>query len=302
MRHLHLLSIFIFVTICGFSQDLDHTTFFLKEQQLSGPVKSVTHRSFSGRPDGKGGYIKGTPAYQYSWQQDMKIAYNAAGEPVSAAELNPDGSVLAETVFTYTDGKLTEVRTSETVQVFEYDDNGRMAIMGEREAVPEDAGFYAFTKYEYDAAGHLVAETDMDGEASWDGAFLYTYDAKGNLISMQYDYEDGFTETYAYDEKNRPARTVVTDEDGISEKTTFTYDGKKMTETWELYEEGVSIGKIIYTYEKGLEVKSVEYDGQTITETQVTTYEFDAKDNWIRKVVAINGKTFFIEERTIVYY
>lgn len=302
MRHLPLIS-FILLTCFGpaFSQDKDYLFFSMKEQHLSGPVKSATLVSFSAKPDGKGGYTKGASGHQYTWDRDMRITYNEAGGTVSAAELYPDGRVFSETQFTYTNGLLSEVRTAETVQVFEYDEQGRMLIMGERDAMPDDAGFYAFTKYEYDAAGHLVNEMDMDGAGEWEGGYVYTYDAKGNLATLKDDYE-AWTETYTYDEKNRVTRTVIKDAEGTVETTSWAYDGKKTTETWEDYEAGAYSGKVVYTYENGLEVKTVEYDGQTITETQVTTYEFDRNGNWIRKVVAIDGKKFFIEERTIVYF
>lgn len=304
MRHLHLFTalIFAFAFSPAFSQDEDHTFFSMKEQQLTGPVKSVVLTSFSAKPDGKGGYVKVAPGHQYSWDHDMRIDYNENGSAIAAAKLYPDGRPMNETAFSYANGQLTEIRSFETVQVFEYDDKGRMAIMGERSAASDDEGFYAFTKYEYNDAGQLARTVDLDGEGNWDGGILYTYDATGNLIAMKEDYEDGFTETYTYDDKNRRISAIVKDDFGIQEKTTFVYDGKKTTETWEVYDNGVYSGKIVYTYENGLEVKTVEYDGQTVSETQVTSYTFDSNNNWIRKVVAINGKKFFIEERVIAYY
>lgn len=286
-----------------FSQEQeDYTYYSLKEQELSGPVKSVTVKSFTAGKNAGGQIVKKAPGQQYAWRKDLHITYNLTGGTLVAQELGTTGEVTSEIVFSYLNDRLTEVKEGYDTDLFEYDDAGNMIMQGKKSTRPGDEGFYAFLKYEYNARKQVVKTTETDGENVWQGSVVYTYNDKGNLISSKDYYDDGYLTTYTYNAENKPVKTTVKEGDEVIEVTTYVYDGSKTIETWEVFENGKYDGKVIYTFENGLEVKTVEYDGSTITETQITTYEFDERGNWIKKTVAINGTKFFIEERVIEYY
>jgi len=300
-----LLPFFFAVCSTLFSQEQeqeDYTYDSLKEQQLSGPVKSMTLKSFGAVKNAGGQIVKKAPGYQYSWFHDLHITYNLTGGALVAQEMDLSGQIVIERIFSYLNDRLTEVKNGYDTDLFEYDANGNMVMQAKKTEDPEVQGFYAFLKYEYNSRGQLVKTTETDGENTWQGSVVYTYDEKGNLISTKDYYDDSYLTTYFYNAENKLVKMVVKDGEEIIEVTNYTYEGSKRIESWEVYEDGKYNGKVVYTYDNDLEVKTVEYDGQTITETQVTTYEFDSRGNWIKKIIAINGTRFYIEERVIEYY
>ena len=94
-------------------------------------------------------------------------------------------------------------------------------------------------------------------------------------------------------------------EDGLMEKTIYSYENNQLSiEDWELYTDNQPDGKVIYYYEGGNEVKTVETESDgSVTNTTETTYEFDQKGNWIKKtMIDSDDGSIYIVTRKIEYY
>ena len=63
-------------------------------------------------------------------------------------------------------------------------------------------------------------------------------------------------------------------------------------------------GTVVYYYEGGNEVKTVESESDgTVTNTTETAYVFDQKGNWIKKImIDSDDESIFIVTRKIEYY
>ena len=90
----------------------------------------------------------------------------------------------------------------------------------------------------------------------------------------------------------------------LLKRFTYTYDeaGNK-TENSRYSSEGKSDRKISYKYDNRRNVSeeiSVSADGSTVS--SVYTYEYDSRDNWIRKIKLTDKKPESIVEREIGYY
>jgi hypothetical protein len=62
------------------------------------------------------------------------------------------------------------------------------------------------------------------------------------------------------------------------------------------------VGKVIYKYMRRITCEEIHYGQEgNVTET-FTKYEFDKKNNWIRRKKIQDGKVVEIKERDVKYY
>ena len=236
---------------------------------ITDSVQGITSLSFDPRgfltaiayPDGKG----------------FTFEYNAAGR--RTRRVGHDGYTLnygydsAGRLGTLTDG------ASHELAHYDYDSTGRL--------LQETKGNGTFTTCRYDLAGQLIALTNHASLATVHSFFNYTYDAKGNRLTMttaagltSYDYDalnqltgvtypGGRHVTYAYDAADN--RTVV-DDTGIN--TAYTANALNQ-----------------YT-QVGATTLGYDADGNLIRRTDstgTTTCEYDTESRLVRVVTPANG-------------
>lgn len=173
---------------------------------------------------------------------------------------------------------LTEGTTNELVR-YTYDSAGRLIL--------ETKGNGTFTTYTYDLAGQLTSLTNHVSPFTYHSFFKYTYDAKGNRLTMTtvagvtdygYDalnqltgvtYPGGRHVTYAYDAAGN--RTVVSDNG-----TNTTYTANSLNQ---------------YT-QAGAATFGYDTDGNMTRRTDATgttTYDYDTENRLVRVAIPTNG-------------
>lgn len=192
----------------------------------------------------------------------VQRTYNAAGQMLTST----DGRGKT-TTYTYdSNGDLASVTDPlGNKTTYGYDSAGRRTSMVDPRGNVAGANLADFTtSYTYDAAGHVLTETDPLGHTT-----TYTYDSAGNQTSVT--DPKNHTTTTAYDAANR-ATSVTAPDGGV---TSYTYDavGNRVTET------DPNNHTTTYAYNADNEQTSV-----TTPKGEVTTSTYDASGNLIKTV------------------
>lgn len=181
--------------------------------------------------------------------------------------------------------------------------------------------------YKYNSKGQLTEITDISDEiGKYSSNYLFTYDSKGNLAKKEVIYKSGggSYSTYTFDNRGRQIKEQNFDKNGkLTSENTNSYSGKDKTNVFISYssQDGSIIGtyttiyendlkttylskskysdnKATYSYDKfGNITKSVDV-GKTNTYTSTYDYEYDNKDNWVKKHYK-SGKTQYFYFREI---
>jgi YD repeat-containing protein len=159
--------------------------------------------------------------------QSESYTYNAAGNLLTHTDFNGHTTTFVYDSANRLISKAPDPSFNVGVVGFSYTANGLRQTMSDRSG---------YTTYTYDNRNRLTSKQTPEGTLS------YTYDAVGNLLTMQSSNPGGASDTYTYDELNRLA--TVTDASGV---TTYNYD---------------AVGNLGgYVYPNGV-ATSYAYDGQ----------------------------------------
>lgn len=143
-----------------------------------------------------------------------------------------------------------------------------------------DGSVSSTTIFTYNAKGQLVSEKLNDSDSEYETQ--YTYDARGNCIkeTQLYDGKLAWCTTSTYDAKGNLIKAVGTDSDGVAQTETYAYnsDGNLTKYTWK----GVGfLNTETYTYDKnGYLIKIVEESSDGV---HTTVYTNDADGNCIKR-------------------
>ena len=287
----------------------------LTTENLKGSVRSIEEKGFIGIEQ-NGEYVASYPGWQYFWERDTKSAYDPQGNLIKV-DAFVDGSIESSTVYIYKNGKLIESFLSFSHHVFEYDSLDRItvehfestqpAIISSGNEAPLDEATRIKINYIYDASGNLVIKKAEESEYMYWMVDSIFYDERNRPIRiLSYNEEFVDFQIIQYDSMDNILQLEMGDnEDGLTEKTYYSYENNQMTvENWLLYTNDLPDGGVVYYYENGNEIKSVETepddDSMIIAET---TYEFDEKGNWIKKTIkASDNEDVYVITRTIDYY
>ncbi len=274
---------------------------------LNGEVKTLSEESFR-ETTGTNGKPTLSKGRLHTWEHDYQLEFDEKGNLLKRTNLNISATDGNE-AYTYENGRLVQFVSTYHITSYTYDEKGRIAEttvktrakLPSEEDQPSQHVSWVYNeqnqvvkKIHYDLLekssevqnlryekGLLVYEEMAAEDYSYRDWFEYKYDAAGNLIQM----------------------TWSDDEDGLLERTTYSYtDGKLTGEKWELFDEGESEGHIEYTYVDGNPVKITEVDDEgKIAQTVINSYTFDKHGNWTscRSVV---GKTVYVIKRKLEYY
>ena len=212
-------------------------------------------------PDGKG----------------FTFEYNAAGR--RTRRVGHDGYTLN---YSYDSAgrlaSLIEGATNELVR-YAYDSAGRL--------IQETKGNGTFTTYRYDLAGQLTALTNHVSPFTYHSFFNYTYDAKGNRLTMT--TAAGVTD-YGYDALNQLAsvtypgdRHVTYAYDAAGNRTVVSDNGTNTTYTANSLNQYTQAGAATFGYDA---------DGNLTRRTDTTgttTYDYNTENRLVRVATPTNG-------------
>lgn len=246
----------------------------------------------------------------YPDKTSVTYTYNATGELTGAS--NPSGTISLQydvmgNVISRTypgnrtfqhkydaDGKLTSITDPDgKVLLYSYDSTGRLEKITDgtglafvaylydaaNRRIQKTLGNGTYTKYEYDAAGHVVSLVNYDPYYNMFSFFKYTYDAAGNCLSKE--TIEG-KESYTYDTLGQ--LTGVTHPDGTTEQ--FIYDamgnrqkvvGNGITTEYTVNElnQYTRIGTTDFVYDNNGNLVSKAADGQ------ITSYIYNVENQLV---------------------
>jgi len=284
-------------------------------ENLKGEVKFIEEKSFNGIEQ-NGEYVAKSPGWQYTWERDTKSFYDSLGNLIKV-DFYSSGKIERSEIFKYENLKLIESIRLFHHRIFEYDDLGRIKIEYYKNQQPEtiksgnespvNKSTFSKIEYFYDNSGNLILKKETEPSNSSQSIDSIFYDAQNRPIKILSYYNDIIDfQVLNYDSNGNILQLATGDsEDGLMEKTIYSYENNQLTiEEWELYTDNQPDGKVIYYYEGGNEVKTVETESDgSVTNTTDTTYEFDQKGNWIKKtMIDSDDGNIYIVTRKIEYY
>lgn len=298
-----LILFFILVTLISGCADINKSKKNdLAEMNLFGKVKSVKETSYEavekfGEIE-RGEKTVGVDSYYYLFDEFgnllKKNSYDYVGNLKYGFEYEYEYDEKQNLTFM---GVASGRDQAKNIIKYRYDDNGNRI-----EEIGYDPNGNVFMKmtYKYDDNGNLTEEKSYDSDSGIDSKSIYKYDASGNKIEdNDFDSEGRISKcTYKYDDKGNKLEVINYFLDGsISGKATYKYDEKS---------------NVIEEYD--FNVQFTREDDKYNTEQMTTCqYEFDSKNNWIKKIVNITWKSDLFEdddssntsniiEREIEYY
>ena len=192
--------------------------------------------------------------------------------------------------------------------VFKYDANGNMIELSNYKA---DGKVNSTIRYTYDASGKLIKEETILGNGTVDLVSAIKTDTKGNKIEQEDVRPMGNTVFnykyyYKYDEKGQLTERIAYRGNGtLLFKYIFNYDSNGNRIEWIQHgQDNAVVGRVIYKYnEKNNVTEQNEYNGDGSVKANYTySYEFDKKNNWIRRKKMQDGKVVETKEREVKYY
>ncbi len=239
-------------------------------------------------------------AVSQAGEQVASYTYNAVGQPLTFTDARGNtttyayddaGNLVSETdplgnTTTYTYDQANRLASQTTplgsTTTYSYDAVGNLTkVVEPRGNVQgQDPDDYA-TRYSYDQAGRLLAETDPLGHVT-----TYAYDAVGNRTGVT--DANGHETSYAYDARGR--LTSVTAPDGAS--TAYSYDGN---------------GNLLARTDPNGHQTSYAYDAanrmteMTLPLGRVWTYAYDPDGNLVQTVDANGTSTPAPDDGTTTY-
>ena len=174
---------------------------------------------------------------------------------------------------------------------YAYDAAGRLL----REEVLQSSGKTVFA-YAYDANGNCISET-RTGEDGYDYTLVRTFDAAGNMLTLDYTDADGSSHRENTYDKNGNRLTDYYETDGLQTRTTNTYDsqGRMLSEVYEWDGEGRTEETWTYNERGDITEHCVTYpEGYTVR--NVYEYQYDADGNMTRCRSSAEGEVFRVDE------
>lgn len=270
-----LLTIIIFLaSINSYGQ-----SFLERDFNLNGSIDSITEIEFEAMKDNKGNIIKGDTVdcseRIYVFDEHMRII---------------------EEEFCMMDFL--------SLYKYEYDSDGKLI----RRTNFEDLD----RKYEYDNQGNQTQELMFDSEGLM-GRWTYKYDNNGNRIERTGYLGESFVERWIieYDDDNKRVLEYMVSEEPDNTPTTmrieYKYDTQdKLVKTITTDPDPKDSAEAVNNYqynEKGDKTKHYSMNGfQSSREvTKTYQYDYDMKNNWIKRIEFENGIPQVITIREIEY-
>ena len=167
---------------------------------------------------------------------------------------------------------------------------------------------YQFLKT-YDENGNSIEKRVYNIDDDLLHTYIYEYDSKGRSIEQSRYNSDGDLDekwTSQFDDNDNEIKSSLYNSDGdLLYKYSFKYNNEDILIEMKMFRNDGKLERT-YTYElddKGNKIKEVinSSDGN-IFDKWTYNYEYDIKDNWIKRTQFIDKKPINITEREIEYY
>lgn len=159
-----------------------------------------------------------------------------------------------------------------------------------------------------DEKGRVQELKEMTNAGQHDRSYIYSYDERGNLLTMTGKKADGtITSKYnwVYDDKNQKTELKLETPGYANSYQSYRYDSKG-NQVEEILYDGKK--EITFRFErvyddKGNKVEESKFKGAVFRDKVTWKYEYDKKGNWTKKTqYTADGEDFQVQERVIVYY
>jgi len=259
---------------------------------------------------------------------------NSYGQSFLEVDFNLNGSIYS---ITQTDFEVTKDSNGNIIKGDTVDCSERIYVFDEHMRIMEEKfcmlDFLSSYKYEYDSDGKLIRRTDfenLDRKYEYDnqgnqtrelmfdseglmGSWTYKYDHNGNRIERNGYLGESFVERWIieYDGGNRKVLEYMVSEEPDNTPTTerieYEYDTKdKLVKTVSTDPDRKDRAVAVNTYhynDQGDKTKHYSMNGfhNSREVTKTYQYEYDKKNNWIKRIEFENGIPHVITIRVIEY-
>ena len=278
---LTMLTVLLFFS-CGKPLDHEKDTF---NYEVKGKVKHLSTSHYEAK-ESKGEIDRGEA--KRNRETDYTISFNKHGYVTLAyfygkndsmdlkliRNLDKNNNCLGEARYNFKDVKLYE-------SLWSYDED-RNNI--ERSTVLNDGSVFTYANLYYNDKGQLIARKDLkQNKSNAFDSLAWKYDKKGRqIVEEKYNnYGHLSTNTFEYIKNDKKASKILfynhkNELKGFIDITYNTYD---------------------------LLSKAIQFSADSAVLAQVEIhYEYDEKNNWIKKVEYFNGTPNTYQERTIIYF
>lgn len=314
MKTLSTLIIFCFLTLSYFSQEgVNPESPSTNTLNLRDSVKSIEERSFKGILE-NGLYIAVEPKWETSWERDSKSMFDPSGHLVKKIIYGDSITESRVDYYIFEKDLLIESKVHNIHRLYEYDSIGRVlqeiykstgpTLIGEQNNNHINKSSYNKINYYYEK--NVTVKIAIDAEGTTQKIDSIFYNEKDDQIRIHsYNSSNIDYQIMDYDDEGKLILHIWADSnDGLLERTKYEYsDGQISFEEWELFNNNKPEGKILYKYERGNVISTLERDSDGTT-AFITDYiyEFDSKGNWIRKIIIDDKADIYIITREIEYY
>mgnify|MGYP007068279432 CR=1 FL=1 len=187
---------------------------------------------------------------------------------------------LIEEIYTYNESRIHKKYR------YKYSESGNIILVNEYSYTDSAGIFIPFLNKiitcKYDEKGNRIEENEHDCVENMDFSQFWKYNELGKLFEYEYLKDNNLKHKsiYNYNEKEHKYEVTKYDENGIFVNTTF-------------YE---------YDTSRNIIVKNIKTLGQEKLKKHTYLYDFDDKENWIKKTEFLDNFPIKITIRTITYY
>ena len=211
------------------------------------------------------------------------FVYDSHKNIIEKSSYDTIGNLLNNSTYIYNvDNNLVVCNNGNELIIYKYDDNGNKT----EESGSHSYGHWWKFSYKYDQAGNLIEQIETS---------TFKPVTKGKWI-------------YKYDGNDHPTKRTIYSTDGeLSNIEIYEYNAEgQLTERRDEFSRyGANTRtKHIYKYDEiGNEIENFRYSLKgEIQYKNAYRYEYDSKNNWIKRVEIVNDVTVFISKREITYF
>ncbi|MCD7820104.1 MAG: hypothetical protein LUH07_13820 [Lachnospiraceae bacterium] len=217
-------------------------------------------------------YILNQNSYDADHHCTEIISYDSDGmtESINEYTYDSEGNCQSLRRYTYNNGELESVdaytyrANGDTLSLLSYDGSGNLTMRHEysydengllaAEVYGDGEGMILYQEYTYDTKGNVISLTNYDSNGELTGSYVYRYNENGDLLLRKSCDSSGQAQSfyeYTYDEDGMLLDEKRYNVSGVvSYNCTYTYDanGNRLSKT-EYGSDGIEERRYVYTYD-----------------------------------------------------